>query len=142
MNELALCFVKNIGTDIDGNNLYEFLFTHDLDSFWGEGFEYMPASLASELTPNEDSYEVVKTITTDLKLGLACESCCHSMQDCIDDIVALAYEDITGYEEFPDDGRLVLHFGDSYEKVELELIKRNIKLQDKLIEQSKEENPA
>ena len=136
MSELVLCFVRNMGKDIDGKNLYELLFTDDPDTFWGEGFEYMPASLAIELIPNEDSYKLIKTIKTDLKLGLACESSCHSMQDCIDNIIAVAYEDITGYDEFPDEGRLVLHFGDSYEKVELELIKRNIRFEDNI------KNPA
>ena len=133
MEELVLCFVRNIGTDIEGKNVYELLFTNDPDTFWGDGFENMPASLSNGLTPAENSYQLVKEIETDLKLGLACESCCHSMQDCIDHIIALAYEDITGYEEFPDEGRLVLHFGDSYEKVELELIKRDIRLSDKKI---------
>lgn len=129
-SNLVLCFVRGVGTDVDGNNLYEFLFTDAPDDFWGEGFEYMPASLSNNLTPNEDSYCLIKTIKTTLKLGLAMESCCHSMQDCIDNIIAIAYEDITGYEEFPDEGRLVFHFGDSYEKVEYELIKRDIRLSD------------
>ena len=120
MNDnITLCFVRTIGNDVDGNNLYELFFTEESDTFWGDGFEYMPASLVNELTPNEDSYSVVKTIKTNLKLSLATESCCHSMQDCIDGIIALAYEDISGYDEFPDEGRLVLHFGDSYSDVEL-----------------------
>lgn len=126
----TLCFVRNVGNDIDGNNLYELLFTEESDTFWGEGFEYMPASLVNELTPNQDSYSVVKSIKTNLKLSLATESCCHSMQDCIDGIIALAYEDISGYDEFPDEGRLVLHFGDSYSDVELKLMERGIRLYD------------
>ena len=121
-NEITLCFVRNIGHDVDGNNLYELFFTEESDTFWGDGFEYMPASLVNELIPNEGSYSVVKEIKTNLKLSLATESCCHSMQDCIDGIIALAYEDISGYDEFPDEGRLVLHFGDDYRDVEINLI--------------------
>ena len=72
-NEITLCFVRSIGGDIDGNNLYELLFTEESDTFWGDGFEYMPASLVNNLTPNEGSYSVVRTIKTDLKLSLATE---------------------------------------------------------------------
>lgn len=130
-NEITLCFVRSIGHDVDGNNLYELFFTEESDTFWGDGFEYMPASLVNELIPNEGSYSVVKEIKTNLKLSLATESCCHSMQDCIDGIIALAYEDISGYDEFPDEGRLVLHFGDDYRDVEIKLIERGIRLMDK-----------
>ena len=130
MDEVVLCFVKSVGTDIEGNNLYEFLFTEEPDTFWGDGFENMPASLRSGLTPMEGSYSIVKTVKTSLKLCLATESCCHSMQDCIDGVIALAYEDISRYDEYPDEGRLVLHFGDAYDDVELKLIKREIRLSD------------
>ena len=130
MNGTTLCFVKSIGTDTEGYNHYELLFTENSDTFWGEGFEYMPASLINNLTPNQDSYSVIKSIKTTLKLCLATESCCHSMQDCIDGIVAIAYEDISFYEEFPDEGRLVLHFNESYDDVERKLAERDIFLMD------------
>ena len=133
MNEnVTLCFVREVGSDIDGNNIYELLFTEDSDSFWGDGFEYMPASLVNDLTPNQDSYCVTKSIKTTIKLCLAVNSCCHSMQDCIDKIVALAYEDISTYDEFPDEGRLVLHFGESYDETERKLAERNIFLMDSI----------
>lgn len=132
MNELSLCFIKSLGVDVDGNNVYEFLFTDKPDSFWGEGFENMPASLVLDIAPNKNSYCLVKTIKTKLKLCLAQNSTSYSMQDCIDNIIALAYEDIFGYEEFPAEGRLVLHYGESYEDVEYKLIKRNVFLKDGL----------
>lgn len=138
MNELYLCFVRFVGSDVDGNNLYELLFTEDKDIFWGDGFEYMPASLVNGLTPSEGSYSLVKSIKTTLKLSLATESCCHSMQDCIDGIIALAFEDISGYEEFPEEGRLVLHFGESYDDVELKLLKHDIRLNDAIVESEEE----
>lgn len=139
MNETVLCFVKSVGTDIEGNNLYEFLFTEEPDTFWGDGFENMPASLRSGLTPMEGSYSIVRTVKTSLKLCLATESCCHSMQDCIDGVIALAYEDISTYDEYPDEGRLVLHFGNTYDEVELKLIKRDMRLLDNKMEHNDEE---
>lgn len=133
-NVVTLCFVRSVGTDVDGNNIYELLFTEDSDSFWGEGFEYMPASLVNNLVPNTDSYSVTKSIKTTLRLCLAIESCCHSMQDCIDGIVAVAYEDISTYDEFPDEGRLVLHFGESYDEIERKLAIRGIFMMDSINE--------
>lgn len=130
-DNLYLCFIKHVGVDIDGNNIYELLFTEDVETFWGDGFEYMPASLVNDLKPNEGSYQSLRLITTDIKLCLATESCCHSMQDCIDNIIALAYEDISTYDEFPENGRLVLHFGESFHEVELKLIDRDIRMTEK-----------
>lgn len=134
-----LCFIRFIGTDIDNNNIYEFLFTEDTENFWGDGFEYMPASLCNELTPEEGSFDCIKTIKTKIKLGLAQDCSCFSYQDCIDGIIAICYEDMSEYEEYPQDGRLVFHFGDSLENVEYELAKRNIVMTNKELSENEEE---
>lgn len=115
-NQEYLCFVKFIGTDIDELNIYEFLFTDTIDSFWGENFEVFPSCLCTALIPDEKEYNMVKTLKTELKLSLAQESCCTSMQDAIDGIIAIAYEDMSNYDFYPENGRLVLHFGITYEE--------------------------
>lgn len=129
MNNEYLCFIKYIGKDINEMNIYELLFTTKPESFWGENFEYMPCCLCNELIPNEDEYNEVKTIHTEIKLSLIQESCCNSMQDCMDGIIALAWEDISDYEEYPENGRLVLHYGIEYNEVEKILIEKNIILE-------------
>ena len=126
--EEYLCFVKSIGENIEGLNNYELIFTKEPDTFWGENFEYMPCCLCNELNPDEEQYSTVKTIKTKLKLSIITDSCCHSMQDTMDGIVALAYEDISEYEEYPSDGRLVLPYGISYEETERKLAEKNIVL--------------
>lgn len=126
MENLQLCFIKQIGTDIDGLNTYEFLFTHNIDDFWGENFEYMPCCLCNELIPDENSYDLVETYKTPLKLSLIQNSCCFSYQDAIDQIVAIAYEDISEYEEYPNNGRLVLFFGENYDDVKNKLSEKAI----------------
>ena len=110
-NQEQLCYVKFLGTDIDGLNIYEFLFTQSIDSFWGENFEIFPSCLCTELIPDEKEYDMVKTLKTELKLSLAQESCCTSYQDAIDGIIAIAYY------IFEDEPPLVLNFGDSLESV-------------------------
>ena len=126
MNENEyLCFVKHVGDDIDGKHLYEFLFSNRIDEFWGDGFEYFPACVAVDFKPNEEYYNIVKIVKTNIKFILAQNSCCNSFQDCIDHIIPVAYEDITNYDEYPD-LRLVLHFGMEYSEVEELLSQKNI----------------
>lgn len=130
MDDIKLCFVKYIGNDINGENEYEFLFTDKIDEFWGDNFEYMPSCLCNELVPFNNSYNVVKKIKTNIRLSLIQNSCCFSFQDAIDGIVAIAFEDISDYEEYPQQGRLILNFGDEYDNVIEELKKREIFIED------------
>ena len=121
-----LCFVKLIGSDINGQNVYEFLFTENIEGFWGENFEYKPCGLCNELIPNEDSYETVEKVKTEIKFDLIQDSTCFGFQDCIDVCVALAFENMDDYEEYPEPFRIVFKYGDSFEHVEEILAKRNI----------------
>jgi hypothetical protein len=50
------------------------------------------------------------------------------MQDSIDGIIPLAWENIDEYETYPDDGRLILRFGETYNDIEKKLKNKNIKL--------------
>ena len=132
-NELYLCFARNVGDDVNGNHMYEFFFTNNPDEFFGEDFEYTPACLVNELVPFERAYQKIMLVETNIKFKLAQESCCYSMQDCFDGIHPVAFEDLTGLEEYPTDGRLVLHFDLPYEEVERLLAAKNILMQEKKV---------
>lgn len=125
-DNLKLCFVKKLGENSEGNYIYEFLFTNNIDEFWGADFQYKPLALVNNVTPNEGSYNLIKQIETELEIDVVQDSLCFSFQDCIDQIVALAFENLDGADEYPEDGRLVFHFGDDFEKVEELLSKRDI----------------
>ena len=75
---------------------------------------------------SNEMYEYVKELKTEIILDLAQDNSCFSMQDCRDNIIALAYENIDDYEEYPDEGRIVIHFGESIDEVEKMLAKRNL----------------
>lgn len=126
MESRFLCFIRFIGKDVEGLNNYEFLFTTMPDEFWGENFEYMPCCLCNELIPDENMYDLVKKIRTDIDLDLIQKSCCFSFQDCIDGIVALGWQSLTNLETYPDDGRLVLQYGMEYDEVVEALSNKNI----------------
>lgn len=86
-----LCFVKYIGQDDNDMFIYDLLFTENDDTFWGEGFEIIPSCMCNDMIPNEDSYEAIKRIKIKYKLTLVQESCCTSMQDCMDGIISLCW---------------------------------------------------
>ena len=77
----------------------------------------MPCGLINEIMPNEEYITEVKTVRTHMKLNLIQDSACFSMQDCMDGIVALAWEDISEYEEYPSEGRICIFFGENINDV-------------------------
>ena len=130
MESRYLCFIRFIGKDVEGLNNYELLFTTMPDEFWGENFEYMPCCLCNELIPDENMYDLVKKIRTDIDLDLIQKSCCFSFQDCIDGIVALGWQSLTNLETYPEDGRLILDYGMEYDEVVDVLTNKNIVFED------------
>jgi hypothetical protein len=44
----------------------------------------------------------------------------------MDGIISIAWEDISDYDEFPEDGRIFFRFGESLEEVENKLAMKNI----------------
>jgi hypothetical protein len=119
MDEIKLCFIKYIGLDLNGLHQYEFLFSDKIDEVWGENFEVMPAGLCNDLTPNQEDYCAVKNISLDVKINLIQDSCCFSMQDCMDGIISLGY----AYQN----DKLILDFkyGDTLNDVEKKLANIN-----------------
>ncbi len=123
---LKVIYVAYIGKNTDNDNIYHLLITIDSEKTWADGWENKPACIMRNLTPEDDMYEYVAEIKTELKLDLAQENCCFSMQDCRDNVVALASENLEEAEEYPEEGRIVIHFGDLVDDVEKMLAKRDI----------------
>ena len=48
------------------------------------------------------------------------------MQDALDGIVAIAWQSLSGLDVYPEDGRLYLMFGESYDDVERKLAVKHI----------------
>lgn len=124
--DLKLCFVNIVGMEEDGKYRYEFIFTDDIDNVWGENFDEKPAGLINNLMVDEQYKTETHVVRTKIKFDLVQHCCCFGMQDCMDGIVALAYENIDDYESYPDDGRLVFNFGESYFNVESKLAMKSI----------------
>ena len=125
-----------MGNDLDGRNIYQFLFGTDeqADVFWVEDFDVKPAGIVRNFFVDDSQYDDVRILKVyKIKLDLAQENTCFSMQDCRDNCVALAYENLDNLDndpdfEYPEDGRLVFHFGMTMLDVEMVLAKRNLQM--------------
>jgi len=125
--EEFLVFVNKTGTAIDGDNIYELLFATDISIVYGEGWSVIPCGICiqEEKLPHESTYNLTKQIKTSITLGLAQDNTCFSYQDVVDGVMCVAYEDISGYDEYPEQ-RLILNYGDSLQEVEEKLEVKNI----------------
>lgn len=124
--DLFVIYCAYIGKDTDGLNIYHFLVNEDPEPVFAENWEQKPSCNCGDLKPSEDMYEYVKELRTEITLDLAQDNCCFSMQDCRDNCVALAYENLDNAEEYPEEGRIVIHFGDNLDEVEAMLARRDL----------------
>ena len=124
--KINLCFIRLIGEESDGYYRYEFIFTDNVDEIFGENWEFKPCCLVNDLMPSDEYISEVHIVKTKIKFDLIQDNCCFGMQDCLDGIVAVAFENIDDLEEYPDDGRLVFMFGETYEDVERKLAMKGV----------------
>lgn len=126
--ELRVIYVVHVGTDSDGLNIYHLLVSEDADNAWGECWEQPPAGNVPGkiLMPDVSQYSYIKELKTEISLNLAQDNTCFSMQDCRDGIVALAYEDISSYDDYPEPFRIVIRFGDLIDDVDATLSERGL----------------
>jgi hypothetical protein len=86
-----LIYVNGLGPDYKGNNLYEFIFSDELD-VWGEAWESNPSN-GYPSPPELKHIRKVGTLrNTDIKFELIQNSDFFNMSDAMDDVVALGWE--------------------------------------------------
>jgi hypothetical protein len=119
-----LIYVNGLGPNYKGDNLYEFIFSDDLD-VWGEYWESKPSN--GYPTPPELKYikKVGVLRNTNIKLELIQNSDFFCMIDAMDDVVALAWET----EESEGQKRLVFRFGETEQKIKDKLYERDLILE-------------
>lgn len=125
-SNIRLGFIKLIGEESDNYYRYEFIFTNRIDEFWGDDFEQKPCCLVNNLTPKDEYIYEIHIVKMKIKLDLVQDNCCFGFQDCADGIVALAWENVDDYDEYPEDGRIFFRFGETLEDVENKLAVKNV----------------
>jgi hypothetical protein len=120
-----LIYVNGLGPNYKGDNLYEFIFSDNVDDVWGESWENKP----SNGYPAPPELKYIKKVgvlrNTDIKLELIQDSDFFCMIDEMDDVVALAWES----EEFEGQKRLVFRFGQTEQEIKDKLYERDLILE-------------
>jgi hypothetical protein len=118
-----LIYVNGLGPNYKGDNLYEFIFSDNLD-VWGDSWESKP----SNGYPSPPEIQYIKKVgvlrNTDVKLELIQNSDFFCMIDAMDDVVALAWE-----TDDEDGKRLVFRFGMTEQQIKDKLYERDLILE-------------
>lgn len=119
-----LIYVNGLGPDYKGNNLYEFIFSDELD-VWGESWEANP----SNGYPSPPDLKHIRKVGTlrniDIKFELIQNSDFFNMSDAMDDVVALGWE----VNEENVGKRLVFRFGEEEKTIKNKLYERDLILE-------------
>ena len=119
-----LIYVNGLGSDYKGQNLYEFIFSDDLN-VWGDDWDSKP----SNGYPSPPDLHHIKKVgvlrNTNLKLELIQDSDFFSMEDVMDDVIALAWE----IENEDNQKRMVFRFGISEQEIKDKLYERDLVLE-------------
>jgi hypothetical protein len=140
MEELFLIYINPLNRDWKGDYIYEFIYSDSIDNVDGEDWDLVPAS-GQPQPPRRDLIKKVGRLESKLELEVVQNSDTFSMWDAVDGIVALAFENIMGYEEYPEK-RIGFKFGTPIKEVDTILYERdfvldyNIKGNEKFKEQN------
>ena len=123
-NELYLAYVNPIGDNSIEWYEYDIYFTKTPDIVWGYGWDCEFAAQGDIEPPDKQTYSLVKRIKTNIPLQCAQNNNSYGMRYAVEDIISLAFEDISEYDEYPEN-RIVLHFGEDYKSVETKFAVRH-----------------
>ena len=123
---MKLVYINKIGQNWKGNYIYEFLFSDIVKDIDGEGWDSYPSSGNPE-PPDGRFIKETGLLNTTLKLDLVQESDSFAMWDAVDGIVAMSWENMEGYDEYPEK-RLFFSFGEDIESVNDKLYEKDIVL--------------
>ena len=123
---MKLVYINKIGQNWKGNYIYEFLFSDVVKDIDGEGWDSYPSSGNPE-PPEGRFVKETGLLNTTLKLDLVQESDSFAMWDAVDGIVAMSWENMEGYDEYPEK-RLFFSFGENIKSVNDKLYEKDIVL--------------
>ena len=123
---LKLIYVNLLGSDWKDDYIYEFIFSDTTEDVDGEDWDLYPAS-GQPSPPRKVLIKAVGVLTTKIKLSVIQNSDTFAVWDAIDGVVALAWEDLLEYDEYPE-RRLVFKFGDDIKSVEDSLYEKDLVL--------------
>ena len=127
MKNLFLIYVNKVGKDYKNNFIYEFIFSDTTKNIDGDDWDTFPAS-GRPSAPHDHYIKKVGRLESELKLDVIQDSDTFAVWDAIDDVIALAWENINAYDSYPEK-RLCFKFGEDIESVESKLYEKDLILQ-------------
>ena len=127
MKELFLIYVNRVGKDYKGNFIYEFIFSDTTKGIDGDDWDTFPAS-GRPSAPHDHYIKKVGRLESELNLDVIQNSDTFAVWDAIDDVIALAWENINAYDAYPEK-RICFKFGEPIESVETKLYENDLILQ-------------
>ena len=119
---LKLVYVRPVVNGSDRQNYeYDFIFSETPEVVWGPDWTDNAPNLCGDISPEPSTYSLVKRVKSPIELKVIQENSCYSMEYAINRSIALAYLNLEGLENYPENGRMVFHFGDPYLEVEAQL---------------------
>jgi len=123
-----LIYINGLGTNYKGENIYEFIFSDNIDEVWGQDWEVRPAN-GYPSPPDIEHVKKVGVLTNDeVTLELVQNSDVFSVQDGIDGVIAIGWEKEDEID-FSLVKRLVFKYGDQEQEVKDKLYERDFVLQ-------------
>lgn len=126
-DNLQLIYIHNLGLNAEQKFQYNLFFIPKDLTLCNENWQEDIAGLYNEKYVPDENTETYSLITS-IPLALITNNLCLGMKNAIDGIVALAWEDISDYEEYPEEGRLILYYGMTLKEVEELLENKDEKL--------------
>ena len=119
MGRQFLVFIADVGTNLDEKFVYYFYFSETPEVVWGDYWNVCPASIIPEVKPDLSAISSIYECHFDEPLNLVTKNSCFSMQDCIDQIIALGWFDIDSKMFFENENTITkFRFGEDFEYVE------------------------
>ena len=124
MKDFYLIYVNHVGKDYKGNYIYEFIFSDTINGIDGYDWDAFPAS-GRPSPPNEIFIKKVGRLESELILDVVQNSDSFAVWDAVDGVIALAWEDMSKYEIYPEH-RICFKFGEKLKSVEDTLYEKDI----------------
>lgn len=121
---MYLIYINKMGESWSGKIMYEFIFSDSIEDVDGDNWDEYPANGMPE-PPHENFIKKVGRMESELNLDVIQDDSQFAVWDAVDGIVALAWENIDNYDEYPDK-RLSFRFGEEIESVEDKLYEKDI----------------
>jgi hypothetical protein len=117
MEKEVLVYVKPICKNINGTYEYDFFFSSTPEYVWGPEWDVNVPLANGDMTPDSTTYSKTRRVKTTLPLKTIEETSCYSIEYATYGIFALCWIDIENLDEYPENGRLTMYFGEDEEEI-------------------------